>query len=263
VSLAAFAAIRYNTGVLSLLVLQSPRVRRRAVSAGSLAAAITLTAVAIMLLPSHAKPPPLVQLTGAGVVARTPQSVALKARDRRAIDRLLDVFVPAAVERRAPLRALPFVTRTFRAGVTRSQWAAGNVPVLPYHARGETFHSWLLGYSHPGEVSVDLLLQPAPRETLGALAFTAVVKRVHGRWLIDSFVPAASFAPERKSPRILAQPDFTPNAVSGHDRARLDARWLLVPLAVLSLIVLVPLAFIVAHWRRGRRAWKSYSASSS
>ena len=40
--------------------------------------------------------------------------------------------------------------------------------------------------------------------------------------------------------------------------ARLDARWLLVPAAVLALIVLVPLSFGVAHVRRSRKAMRSY-----
>jgi hypothetical protein len=248
---------------VSLLVSQSPRARRRAAWAGGIAAATALAAAGIVLLPSHAEPQPLVHLTGAGAVVLTPRTVPLQARDRRAIDRLLDTFVPAAVERRRPLRALPLVTRAFRAGVTQSEWAAGNLPVLPYDARGETFHGWRLVYAHRGEISFDLLLQPAPRAQLGALAFTAVVKRVRGRWLIDSFVPAASFAPERKAPRILANPDFQPNAVGPGTKAALDQRWLLVPAAVLALIVLVPVVFLVAQWRRGRRAWKSYRASSS
>ena len=164
---------------------------------------------------------------------RTPTSVPLTRPRRRAIDSLLDAFVPAAVERRNPVRALALVTPAFRAGVTRAQWARGDLPVHPFDARDSSFHTWRLDYSYEHELSVDLLLQPARRERLGAISFTAVFKRRHGRWLIDSFVPAAIFAPEHAPPRILAEPDFTPSMTT-LGSARLDARWLLVPAASAS-----------------------------
>jgi hypothetical protein len=40
--------------------------------------------------------------------------------------------------------------------------------------------------------------------------------------------------------------------------AQLPADWLLVPASVLALIVLVPLGFGLAHFRRSRRAWRAY-----
>jgi hypothetical protein len=43
-----------------------------------------------------------------------------------------------------------------------------------------------------------------------------VFKRPHGAWLIDSFVPAASFAPDKaKTKRIYAQPDYAPSPKIG------------------------------------------------
>ena len=181
---------------------------------------------------------------------------------KHAIGALIDAFVPAAVERHAPLRALPLVTPAFRAGVSRADWARGNLPVLPYDTTGSHF-DWTLGYSHPKEISVDVLLQPSAREQLGAIAFTAVFARKGSRWLIDSFVPAASFAPKQKAPRILAQPDFTPQMTTVGTHGKLDAKWLLLPAAILSLIVLVPVGFGVIHWRRSRRAMREYRASYS
>jgi hypothetical protein len=181
---------------------------------------------------------------------------------RRAVGTLIDAFVPSAVERRAPLRALPLVTPAFRVGVTRSDWARGTLPVLPYNAQGSHF-PWRLGYSHTREISVDVLLHPAPSEELGAIAFTAVFARRGNRWLIDSFVPAASFAPRKKPPRILAQPDFTPSMTTLETRGRLDAKWLLVPAGLLSLIVVVPVGIGIAHWRRARKAMREYRATYS
>jgi hypothetical protein len=111
-------------------------------------------------------------------------------------------------------------------------------------------------------MSIEILLHPAKTETLGAQAFTVVLKRSHDRWLIDSFAPSASFAPAQNTPKIAAQPDFTPFSTD-RGRNRLSPKWLLLPAAVLALIVLVPLGIGVAKFRRSRRAWREYHASQA
>jgi hypothetical protein len=243
-----------------LTVFTSPRTRRRFLWAGGLAAVVGLVAAGIVLLPSSGNRPPVSTAKGPVQVVRIPRSVPMTPARRRAIDALLTTFVPAAVERREPLRALPLVTPAFRSGVTRDEWARGNLPVLPIDARDSHF-PWTLGYSYANEISVDVLLHPSAKEELGAIAFTAVFKRQGRSWLIDSFVPAASFAPRKKAPRILAQPDFTPSMTTLDTKARLDAHWLLLPGAVLALIVLVPFGIGVSKWRRSRKAWREYRAS--
>ena len=135
----------------------------------------------------------------------------LTTERRHAIAALLGAFVPAAVERKDPMRAYPLVTPAFRAGVTRAQWRRGDLPVIPYDADGR-YNGWTLGYSLKDEISVDLLLRPGAREKRGAVAFTAVFKERHGKWLIDAFIPAATFAPDdADTSRILANPDFSPS----------------------------------------------------
>ncbi len=90
------------------------------------------------------------------------------------------------------------------------------MPVIPYDARGEHFHGWTLDYSLPREMSVDVMLQPGATEKRGAIAFTAVFKRERGTWLVDAFIPAASFAPANaERSRILAQPDYGPSPTPG------------------------------------------------
>ena len=117
------------------------------------------------------------------------------------------------------------MTESFRAGVSREDWSRGDLPVFPYVASAASSSTrGRLNYSYPREISVDLLLHPAPKESLGPLAFTAVFKQIGGRWLIDSFVPSASFAPERKAPKVVAHPDFSPLA-EGRGKAQLSPRW--------------------------------------
>jgi hypothetical protein len=232
-------------------------VRRRAVWVAALAAVVAATAAVIVLLPKGT-PDEQTLRPGAQVVS-TPRTVKLTAERRRAIDDLLDRFIPAAVERHDPLRALPLVTDDFRAGVSRDDWSRGNLPVFPYSTRGDRFHDWRLNYSYPREVSVEVLLHPAPKEKLGPLAYTAVFKQVHSRWLIDSFVTSAAFAPTTKPSKVVAAPDFSPLA-EGRGKAQLSTRWLLVPAGILVLIVLIPVGFGIARLRRSRRAWRTYHA---
>jgi hypothetical protein len=193
----------------------SPRARRRAWwAAGLLALAGAFLVLQEVLpqggaLPNTSRP-------GRPQIVYTPPTVPLTPERRRAINAVLDAFVPAAVERRNPVQALALVTPGFRAGVSRKDWLRGKMPVLPYDARGAHFHGWTLGYSLPREMSVDVMLQPAATEKRGAIAFTAVFKRERGNWLVDAFIPAATFAPaDAETSRILAQPDFMPSAPGG------------------------------------------------
>jgi hypothetical protein len=226
--------------------------------AGGVLAVAAAVAAAVVLLPSAAKQPRVSASpnTAPVQVDPTPRSVPMTAARERAVTALLDTFVLTAVARHKPLRALPLVTASFRGGVTRNEWARGNLPAMPYHATGKHF-PWTLGYSYPHEISATVLLHPAPREQLGAVAFTAVFKQRGKRWLIDSFIPVASFAPEHQAPNIIAQNDFLP-AMATQGSAHLDKKWLLIPGAFLLLIVLVPLAVVLVNWRRSRRAWREY-----
>jgi hypothetical protein len=210
--LAAGGDIRYNTGEMVLAVLNSPRRRRRTMWAAGLAAFAGVFALANAFLP-HGESGPDSLRPGKVQRVALPREVPLTQQRRRTINELLDAFVPAAVERKNPLRALNLVTTGFRAGVSLREWKDGKLPVFPYDAEGTRFHGWTLNYSLADEMSVDVLLRPGPRETTyGAFAFTAVFKKHGGRWRIDAFIPAASFAPDNaKTSRILSHRDFSPS----------------------------------------------------
>lgn len=247
---------------MTSLVFSSPRRRRLT---GRVAAAVVVVgaiAGAIAILPTRSSNEPVPTSAGPAEVVRTPATVAVTAKRRHAIDTLLDRFLPSALERRnlAALRAL--VTPSFAAGVTDAEWQRGQIPVLPYKPRDSRFRGWVVNYSYANEVSLDVLVHPSAKEELGAIAFTAVVKRTHGKWLINELVPTASFAKEKKAPRILAQPDFQPNMVQGAtNKSRLSATWLAVPGAVLATIVLVPIVVLLLNIRRNRRAMVAYRRS--
>src|SRR5262249_35104375 len=193
-------------------VFRSPRQRRRTMwLGGTLAVAVTFLVLNVAL--PKGTPPSTAAPHGRPQLVPVLHAVPFTAGGRRAIHSLLDTLVHAVVERRHPLRARSLVTPAFGAGVTRADWLRGRLPVVPYDAQGSRFHGWTLDYSLADEIGVDLLLRPGAQETRGAIAFTAVFKRRHGRWLVDEFIPVASFAPDNASTKkIVAQPDFTPRA---------------------------------------------------
>jgi hypothetical protein len=241
-----------------LPVFRSARTRRRLLWGAAAAAVGVGAALAIAVLPAPDPAPTAASGSAPARVISAPKEVPLTPARRRAITQVLDAFVPAAVERRDPAKASRLVTTSFRAGVTRAEWNRGVLPIHPYDARDERHYGWVLRYSFPREISVDVLLQPSRREKLGALAFNAVFRPQGDGWLIDEFVPAASFAPEKKPPRILAGPDFQPNMVEGATQSRLDAKWLLLPVAILALIPVVPFVLLVRSKRQEHRALRAY-----
>lgn len=238
-----------------LVSTRSPRARRRL---AWLAAAVVAAAVAagvIALLPKGSTLPTQTAVSGASEAAPvTERQVRLSRADRRRIDALLDRFVPSAFARRDPGASYALATPALRAGTPRRSWNRGDLPVSPYKPRGTTFHAWRLNYAFPGEANLDLLLHPAKPGGRPEI-FKVDVKRVGGRWLVDSVVPSATFAPEGKpaSSNLHATNDFAPALVSPSGHAQLSTWWFLVPGALLGLVLLVPLALLVGSWIRKRR----------
>jgi hypothetical protein len=186
---------------------------------------------AALLIDRSPKPP-----TTPGNPLPTISNVPLTAADRRGINRALDVFLTSAVERRDVARSYDVVTPALRAGKTRAQWTPDHLPVMPYQAREQRAHDWRLTYSHPGEAGMELLLHPAPGSKLGAIAFTIRMKRLAGRWLVDSWYPNALFAPAGSRANIVAVPDLGPSAVPDHGQTGARAwYWFLIPLGIVML----------------------------
>jgi hypothetical protein len=188
-------------------------------------------------------------LTAVGAAgAATPK---LSAKDRAQVNRTLDVFVNHAVKRHNPQAAYDLVTPTLKGGMTRAQWAHGDIGVYPYPAAGRKFHQWTIQYRTKDELSVELILAPTARyrAKLGQILFNVYLHPSHGRWLVDSFMPGATFAPIGKPGVVQAARDFTGNpSAQSYNRggekgrpigaARVSAKWAVVPFAIVLLVLL-------------------------
>src|SRR5436190_7121100 len=129
----------------------------------------------------------------AALVLAAPAQAALAPVDRRAINRVVDEFVATAVRGHDVAKSYDLVTPQERGDMTRAEWAKGDIPVYPYPARGTSWHDWILDYALKNEVAFELVLQPQRGHKLDPISFSASVERINGRWLVDSFYPAAMF----------------------------------------------------------------------
>jgi hypothetical protein len=192
----------------------------------------------------------LISVVIAALVLAAPAQAKLTGADRAAINRTLDTFVATAVRRHDVAKSYGLVTPQERGGMTRAEWAKGDIPVYPYPARGTSWDGWYVDYALKNEVAFELVLQPERGHKLDPISFSASVKRIHGRWLVDSFYPAAIFL---SSHRVIGPKDFAaPSLVSDAGNSRLGAIWFLVPASFGSFALIALLVFFVVSFARGR-----------
>jgi hypothetical protein len=246
------------------LLPSSPRVRRRlakvgvaaVLTAGCVGAYAVVTGDGATKAKSYpAAPPASAQAEPADVPAAPQQEVRLSRRDKRAIDRTLDRFITLAVARRNPIAAFDVVGPTLRSGTTRADWLKGDVPVYPFPARDLHFHDWKPNLSYRNDVLFDLLVHPKKGSKQGPISFTIEMKRIKGHWVVDGFVPVAIFSPTDSKPTVTSQADYAPGVYSvQNSKSQIAHVFVLIPLALLALALVVPLALGCVSWYRGRRA---------
>ena len=146
-----------------------------------------------------------------------------------------------------------------RRGTTLADWRQGLLPVQPFPLVGTTFHGWFLDDAGRNRADVVLLVHLRKSNDLGidSVSFDLPMQKVHGRWLVDSAVVAATFAEHGK---ILAGNDYGPNS-SPDPYTKLEGRLhsglptgliYAIPAVLLGLVVLVPLGILLLHRRRDR-----------
>jgi len=188
------------------------------------------------------------------VLADSASAARVARADRLAIDRTVDAFVDGAVKRRNVDASWNLVTPALRAGTSRSAWDKGNLPVYPYPARGTTFHGWTVDSASPTEVDFELMI-PSRASKSDSIQYMGTVKKIHGRWLIDSFNPAATFG----GGAVVGPRDFTASSSGdGKGVARLSSVWIAVPVGFIGAGFVFLLGWFVFTWLRNRRARRAY-----
>ena len=162
----------------------------------------------------------------------------LSAADRKAISESINTFVNHAVKRQDVAASYDVTAPELRAGMTRKAWAKGDIPAYPYPARG-TSHGWTVLYVTRDEVAVNLILRPKPGVRMRGILFNVYLRPVHGKWLVDSFMPAATINTELfgGAARVTSVRDFSPGEQSGgpHGKSLISPDIGYIPFALLAL----------------------------
>ena len=178
----------------------------------------------------------------------------ISSADRQEINRTVDAFLNSAVKRQNENASWNVVTPSFRYGVSRSAWAKGNLPVYPYPARGTTFHSWTVDSASATVVDFELMV-PSRLSKSDSIQFQGEVKKIGGRWLINSFNPAATFG---AGGTVVGPHDFTASSGGGGGKgvARLGSIWIAVPAGLIGACLVLVLGWFLLVWVRSRRAYR-------
>jgi hypothetical protein len=248
-------------------VLSSPRRRRRLAWLGGGALALGALVAFVVLAPTGDKAPP--DRLRAAAAAPRERTVKLTPATRAAINRTLDRFVPAAVSRSDPETAWALAGPGLRAGSTRGDWTAGDLPVQPYPVRAGTFHGWRKVYATGDRVAVDLLLHPRKAAHVGPIAVSVDLVRDRSRWLVDAFYTTAVFNDPDEPGWVAGQPDYGADGATADAtyrrpkfaESRLGAGWFVLPVGVLVCGLLAAGAYFVMQVRRTRRAYAAHEAT--
>ena len=202
-----------------------------------------------------------------------PKHVPFTAAKRRAVSGVLAKFIDGAVARHDLRGTWPLAGPGLRSGLSYEEWRRGEIPVVPYAASRRGAGTWnVVNYSYRDRVGLELLLFPRPRSGYSVATVEADVARGRDRrWRVDYWMvtklhgPGATAAadsasalsegppkvhklPKGKKKQLSAAPEPSDVTTGG---ARLDAKWLFAPLALVLLVIALPIAG--GRLRRRRR----------
>ena len=253
------------------VVPSSPRLRRRFVRLGIAIAVVgTITGIAVAV--RAPKQPSAAPATNAPPAQLITQSTQVSPADRRAIDKTLDRFVPAALGGRSPETAWRLAGPGLKGGSTLRQWRHGTSPIPYYPPRGKTFHDWTTVDAGPGYVDFNLLVHPQHGRKGSSEVYSGQMVKRGGRWVVNGFYTIAVFARPTKSGRHEVGPaDFAAGPATQSSQgaapppsgksASLGTTWLFAAAGAIVLALLFPLGFGAVSVLKSRRARRRYVRS--
>ena len=211
-----------------------------------------------------------------------PKRAPFTKAKQREVSKVLREFVLTAVDRQDVGRSWDIAAPSLREGFTRKQWSRGDLPVVPYPAANRGLGRWsFVQYSYTDTIGLEVFLFPKPGSGWSAMtADIELVKGHDGQWRVDYWMPKRFHGPpslakakptaKAKTTAAKAKAKATSHRAAGKRHAapapaptavgtpKPSRAWWIVPIALLSLIALAPLAIILNSWYRNRRAERDY-----
>jgi hypothetical protein len=161
---------------------------------GSIAgAAVLVVAAMIVFLPNtgHSTQTPINE-SKAATRFHVPKTVRATAAEKAAALQTLSMFVRSAFIRQNLAASWPLATAHMKVGTSRSQWLAGDLPVVPYPADAFRTFGTTLKYQYKGVLGYDVLVLPkqtAAGRAAGQQVYACELHDAHGSWLVDFCYP--------------------------------------------------------------------------
>jgi hypothetical protein len=238
----------------------SARAKRRLIRVGVLLTLILGVAALVVLLPKPHREAEKFDNVPADVPAPTPDEVAATPKLRKLLIGETDEFVRTAVRRHDLAASWHLIHPNLKQGLTKQEWLTGNIPVVPFPAKG--IIAWDLDWSYPGDVAADVVLQPVAKSGLYRKTFTIEFKRVgsasDNHWLVYSWVPSGvsqALIDDEHAAGVAAALEN----VRGHQG--LSPIWILVPVGIIGTVFMLPLVVFLLERRRSRRALAAHQAA--
>jgi hypothetical protein len=235
--------------------LSSPRVQRRLAWTVPIVAVVVAGVVAVVLLPGAKRVEDTPLRPAPEVAPERPLHVTPAIR--RQIDVLVRKFVDTAVTRADPDAAWTLASASMRTGLTRKQWRRGELPVFPYEAKALRSTSWKITRAYDHTIELDVLLQAKRGSGERNIVYAAAVVQRGKRLLVDSFFPETTLG-GGEAPQATKGTETSSKPTHRFAQSKLDKRWLLLPAAILSLLLVVPVVLVARGIVRNRRAERRY-----
>jgi hypothetical protein len=188
-----------------------------------------------------------------------PKPHTLTKAERVAVGSVAKQFVESAVARDHPERAYEIVNADLRGGLTRKQWAKGEIPVVPYPVARVI---WKVEYSNTDAVGLAVKIYPTKAAQLEPTVFSMSLVPIRvgddNRWLVSSWAPRAG------SPSAIGGPSRGGGASQDAERISPTASvlWLLVPVVLICLVFVIPVVFLLRERRIARRMRRQLDSRS-
>src|SRR4051812_9857181 len=124
-------------------------------------------------------------------VSKQPKTVKLDRAARQVAGR----FILTAVARKNLRAAYALAGPEIKQGQTLKEWLTGNIAVVPYPVRDIKLAPFKIDYSYPKHALLEVALLPtesAQAKGTKPQIFFVDMKKVHGKWLVDGWLPRAS-----------------------------------------------------------------------
>ena len=204
-----------------------------------------------------------------------PKKSPFTPAEKQQVRHSLKEFITGGVAGENPAQAWNVAAPSLKQGTTLNEWENGELPIVPYPAADRGLGTWsFVQYSYTKSVGLEVFVFPKPGSGYSAMtADVELVKQPDGRWLVDYWMPkrfhgppalsASQLKKAQKDKRARAKPTRREAAEEEPYRPPQQSRaWLALPVALMSLVVIVPVAVFLIYWIQNRRATRAYAESS-